>query len=253
MQIPLSSADCSASVKTLAKSDFRTLGLATLGGALEFYDFIIFVFFANQIGQLFFPAEIPDWLRQAQTFGLFAVGYFVRPLSGTIMGHFGDLIGRKRIFTFSIILMAAPTLAIGLLPSYSAIGVIAPIALLILRVLQGAAIGGEIPGAWVFVSEHLPSNRVSLACGTLTAGLTVGILLGSVVNIGITRMLPPAEITRIGWRIAFMFGGVFGICAALLWTLEKGLGDQFTPSVKEAWATVYGLLAGTMKGAMATA
>jgi len=216
MQTPLSTADFSASVKTLTKSDFRTLGLATLGGALEFYDFIIFVFFANQIGQLFFPAEIPDWLRQSQTFGLFAVGYFVRPLSGTIMGHFGDLIGRKRIFTFSIILMAAPTLAIGLLPSYSAIGVIAPIALLILRVLQGAAIGGEIPGAWVFVSEHLPSNRVSLACGTLTAGLTVGILLGSVVNIGITRMLPPAEITRIGWRIAFLLGGVFGICAALL-------------------------------------
>jgi MFS family permease len=183
---------------------------------LEFYDFIIFVFFANQIGRLFFPAEIPDWLRLFQTFGLFAVAYLVRPLSGTIMGHFGDLIGRKRIFTFSILLMAVPTLAIGLLPSYSAIGIFAPIALLILRVLQGAAIGGEIPGAWVFVSEHVPSNRVSLACGTLTAGLTAGILLGSVVNIGITRMLPPAEVTRIGWRIAFLLGGVFGICAALL-------------------------------------
>src|SRR5258708_392424 len=69
MQTPLSTADFSASVKTLTKSDFRTLGLATLGGALEFYDFIIFVFFANPIGQLFFPAEIPDWLRQFQTFG----------------------------------------------------------------------------------------------------------------------------------------------------------------------------------------
>ena len=230
MKTPLSTTDFSAgrSLKTLTKSDFRTLGLATLGGALEFYDFIIFVFFANQIGQLFFPAEIPDWLRQFQTFGLFAVAYFVRPLSGTIMGHFGDLIGRKRIFTFSIILMAAPTLAIGLLPSYSAIGVIAPIALLILRVLQGAAIGGEIPGAWVFVSEHVPSNRVCLACGTLTGGLAVGILLGSIVNIGITRMLPPAEITRIGWRIAFLLGGVFGICAALLrqWLQE-------TPIFKE--------------------
>src|ERR1700704_4804645 len=131
----------SSTSNILKKSDFRTLGLATLGGALEFYDFIIFVFFANQIGQLFFPAEIPDWLRQFQTFGLFAVGYFVRPLSGIIMGHFGDLIGRKRIFTLSIFLMAVPTLAIGLLPSYSAIGIFAPIALLILRVSQGAAIG----------------------------------------------------------------------------------------------------------------
>src|SRR5260370_25157549 len=104
MQTPLSTADFSASVKTLTKSDFRTLGLATLGGALEFYDFIIFVFFANQIGQLFFPAEIADWLRQFQTFGLFAVVYLVLPLSGIILGHFGDLRDRKRIFTFRLIL-----------------------------------------------------------------------------------------------------------------------------------------------------
>jgi MFS family permease len=239
MKTPLSTTGFSAgqSLKTLTKSDFRTLGLATLGGALEFYDFIIFVFFANQIGQLFFPAEIPDWLRQFQTFGLFAVGYFVRPLSGIIMGHFGDLIGRKRIFTFSIILMAVPTLAIGLLPSYSAIGIFAPIALLILRVLQGAAIGGEIPGAWVFVSEHVPANRVSLACGTLTAGLTAGILLGSVVNIGITRMIPPAEVARIGWRIAFLLGGVFGICAALLrqWLQETPVFKEM--SARKALAT----------------
>src|SRR5258707_9527310 len=172
MQTPLSTADFSASVKTLTKSDFRTLGLATLGGALEFYDFIIFVFSANQIGQLFFPAEIPEWLRQFQTFGLFAVGYFVRPLSGVIMGHFGDLIGRKRIFTFSIILMAVPTRAIGLLPSYRALGIFPPIALLFLRGLQSAAIGGENPRPSVFVSEHVPANRMSLPPGTLTAGLT---------------------------------------------------------------------------------
>src|SRR5258707_10352401 len=117
MQTPLSTADFSASVKTLTKSDFRTLGLATLGGALEFYDFIIFVFFANQIGQLFFPAEIPDWLRQFQTFGLFAVGYFVRPLPPIIMGPFGDFIPRKRIFTSTIILMALPTPALAPTPS----------------------------------------------------------------------------------------------------------------------------------------
>ena len=212
----------------MTKSDYRTLGLATLGGALEFYDFIVFVFFANQIGRLFFPPEIPEWLREFQTFGLFAVAYFARPLGGIIMGHFGDLIGRKRVFTFSIVLMAVPTLAIGLLPSYNAIGIWAPIALLIFRVLQGAAIGGEVPGAWVFVSEHVPPNRVSLACGILTAGLTAGILLGSIINIGITGMLSPAEVTHIGWRIAFLLGGVFGICAALLrqWLKE-------TPVFKE--------------------
>jgi MFS family permease len=200
----------------LNRSTYQTLGLATLGGALEFYDFIIFVFFANQIGQLFFPAEIPDWLRQLQTFGLFAIAYFARPLGGIIMAHFGDIIGRKRVFTFSIFLMAVPTLAIGLLPSYKLIGIWAPIALLIFRVLQGAAVGGEVPGAWVFVSEHVPPNRIGFACGMLTAGLTAGILLGSIVNISITHLLSPADVNDFGWRIAFMAGGAFGLCAALL-------------------------------------
>jgi MFS family permease len=218
----------SSTSNILKKSDYQTLGLATLGGALEFYDFIIFVFFANQIGQLFFPREIPDWLRQLQTFGLFAIAYFARPLGGIVMAHFGDLVGRKKIFTLSIILMAVPTLAIGLLPPYSAIGIWAPIALLIFRVLQGVAVGGEVPGAWVFVSEHVPANRVGFACGTLTAGLTAGILLGSIVNIWITAVLTPADVTRFGWRIAFMVGGAFGLCAAFLrqWLQE-------TPVFKE--------------------
>ena len=217
-------------MNTLSRSDYKTLGLATLGGALEFYDFIIFVFFANQIGKLFFPPGIPDWLRQLQTYGLFAIAYFARPLGGIIMAHFGDLVGRKKIFTLSIILMAVPTLAMGVLPPYSAIGIWAPIGLLVFRVLQGAAIGGEVPGAWVFVSEHVPPSRIGIACGTLTAGLTAGILLGSIVNILITSSLTSADVLRFGWRIAFMIGGVFGLCSALLrqWLHETPVFKQMT-------------------------
>src|SRR5690606_14109508 len=147
----------------------------------EFYDFIIFVFFAAVIGQLFFPPDIPDWLRQMQTFGIFAAGYLARPLGGIIMAHFGDLFGRKRMFMISVLLMSIPTLIIGLLPTYAAIGIAAPVLLLLMRILQGAAVGGEVPGAWVFVAEHVPENRVGLACGVLTCGLTVGILLGSLM------------------------------------------------------------------------
>jgi MFS family permease len=113
--------------RTLTRHDYKTLSLAALGGALEFYDFIIFVFFAPVIGQLFFPPSIPDWLRQLQTFGIFAAGYFARPLGGVVMAHFGDLFGRKRVFTLSVMLMALPTLAIGVLPTYTSIGVVAPI------------------------------------------------------------------------------------------------------------------------------
>ncbi|GBU11418.1 major facilitator family transporter [Enterobacterales bacterium] len=205
-----------ANNRRLNRQDFKTLSLAALGGALEFYDFIIFVFFAAVIGDLFFPADMPDWLRQVQTFGIFAAGYLARPLGGIIMAHFGDLVGRKRMFSLSILLMALPTLAMGLLPTYASIGIAAPLLLLLMRVLQGAAIGGEVPGAWVFVAEHVPRNRIGFACGTLTAGLTAGILLGSLVATLLNSTLSPAIMRDYGWRIPFFLGGIFGLFAMYL-------------------------------------
>lgn len=202
--------------RPLNRQDYKTLTLAALGGALEFYDFIIFVFFATVVGALFFPADIPEWLRQLQTFGIFAAGYLARPLGGIIMAHFGDLVGRKKMFTLSILLMALPTLAIGLLPTYETLGIAAPILLLLMRVLQGAAIGGEVPGAWVFVAEHVPYKRIGIACGTLTAGLTVGILLGSVVATIINTSMTQQAIHDGGWRIPFFLGGIFGLVAMYL-------------------------------------
>lgn len=202
--------------RPLNRQDYKTLTLAALGGALEFYDFIIFVFFAAVLGELFFPADMPEWLRQVQTFGIFAAGYLARPLGGIVMAHFGDLVGRKKMFTLSILLMALPTLAIGLLPTYETLGIAAPLLLLLMRVLQGAAIGGEVPGAWVFVAEHVPYKRIGIACGTLTAGLTVGILLGSVVATLINTSLTRQAIYDGGWRIPFFLGGIFGLVAMYL-------------------------------------
>lgn len=218
-------------MQTLSRQDYKTLLLAALGGALEFYDFIIFVFFAVVIGQLFFPPDMPDWLRQVQTFGIFAAGYLARPLGGIVMAHFGDLFGRKRMFMLSIFLMSIPTLAIGLLPTYASIGIWAPLLLLALRVLQGAAIGGEVPGAWVFVSEHVPPRHVGFACGTLTAGLTGGILLGSLVAMSINKIYSPAEVLAEGWRWPFIIGGVFGLVS--VW-LRQWLHE--TPVFKEMQA-----------------
>ena len=197
--------------RPLNRQDYKTLTLAALGGALEFYDFIIFVFFAAVVGELFFPADIPEWLRQVQTFGIFAAGYLARPLGGIIMAHFGDLVGRKKMFTLSILLMAIPTLAIGLLPTYASMGILAPLLLLLMRILQGAAIGGEVPGAWVFVAEHVPERRIGIACGTLTAGLTVGILLGSVVATLVNTSLTQQAVHDYGWRIPFLCSAVLVI------------------------------------------
>ena len=211
--------------RPLSAADVRTLLLATLGGALEFYDFVIFVYFTSTIAALFFPASTPEWLRQVQTYGIFAAGYLARPLGGLLMAHFGDREGRKRMFTLSVFLMALPTLAIGLLPVYAQAGAFAPLLLLLMRVLQGAAIGGEVPGAWVFVAEHLPPRRVGLACGTLTGGLTLGILLGSLMAGALNRNLSPAELLAWGWRVPFLAGGVFGLVAVRLraWLEETPL------------------------------
>ncbi|CAM3844045.1 MFS transporter [Xenorhabdus thuongxuanensis] len=202
--------------RPLNKQDYKTLSLAALGGALEFYDFIIFVFFAVALGELFFPADIPEWLRQLQTFGIFAAGYLVRPLGGIVMAHFGDLIGRKKMFSLSILMMAIPTLAIGMLPTYDTIGITAPILLLLMRIMQGAAIGGEVPGAWVFVAEHVPHKRVGFACGVLTAGLSLGILFGSLVATIITTIYSRQEVLDWAWRLPFFLGGIFGLCAMYL-------------------------------------
>ena len=197
----------------LTARDYKTLCLATLGGLLEFYDFIVFVFFANTIGEIFFPPEIPDWLRQFQTFGIFAAGYLARPLGGVAMAHAGDLSGRKQMFTLSIFLMALPTLGIGLLPTYGQVGIWAPVLLLLFRILQGVAVGGEVPGAWVFVSEHVNPSRVGLACGILTGGLTGGILLGSLVATGLSMVMTHDQLAAYGWRIPFVLGGAFGLLA----------------------------------------
>jgi MFS family permease len=218
-------------MSALSRNDYRTLVLSALGGALEFYDFVIFVFFAVVIGKLFFPPDMPDWLRQLQTFGIFAAGYLARPLGGIVMAHFGDMLGRKRMFMLSILLMSLPTLAIGLLPTYAVIGVGAPLLLLALRIMQGAAIGGEVPGAWVFVSEHVHARHTGLACGILTAGLTGGILLGTLVATAIHQVYTPEELLSRGWRAPFILGGIFGLLS--VW-LRQWLNE--TPVFKEMQA-----------------
>ncbi|MEN9658635.1 MAG: hypothetical protein RL571_2100 [Pseudomonadota bacterium] len=202
--------------RPLNRQDCKTLGLASLGGALEFYDFIIFVFFTVVLSKLFFPPDMPDALRQIQTFSIFAAGYLARPLGGIAMAHFGDLLGRKKMFTLSILMMALPTLMIGLLPTYQQIGIWAPLCLLALRILQGAAIGGEVPGAWVFVAEHAPERHTGLACSLITSGLTLGILLGALIAMAMNNLFSPAELEAWAWRVPFLIGGVFGLVAMYL-------------------------------------
>ncbi|WP_347902024.1 MFS transporter [Pseudomonas purpurea] len=199
-----------------SRSDYKTLGLAALGGALEIYDFIIFVFFALTLSQLFFPPEMPEWLRLLQSFGIFVTGYLARPLGGILMAHFADRMGRKKVFSLSILMMALPCLLIGIMPTYAQIGYFAPLLLLALRVLQGAAVGGEVPSAWVFVAEHAPTGHRGYALGFLQAGLTFGYLIGALTASLLAQLYSPAEILDYAWRYPFLLGGVFGVIGVWL-------------------------------------
>lgn len=104
--------------RPLNQNDFKVLALSCLGGALEFYDFIIFIFFASTFSSHFFPSELSPFWKTLNVYGAFAIAYFMRPVGGVIMAHFGDVLGRKRMFSLSIALMALPTLGIGLLPTF---------------------------------------------------------------------------------------------------------------------------------------
>ena len=202
--------------KLLTREDTRTLVLSSFGGALEFYDFVIYVFYAKVLSNLFFPEGLSEFWAMLNTYGIFAAGYLFRPLGGIVMAHFGDLFGRKRLFALSILMMALPTLFLGLMPTFATIGYAAPVLLLILRIVQGVAIGGEIPAAWTFVSEHVPEKRIGMANGFLTSGLSLGILLGSLIALLMTKYFSNEAIQHGAWRIPFILGGVFGLLTLYL-------------------------------------
>ncbi|MGL4667120.1 MAG: MFS transporter [Saezia sp.] len=206
----------SSAQKSLNRQDYKTLSLSALGATLELYDFVIFIFLLSELSSLFFPPDMPLWLKQIQGMGIFAAGFLIRPISGVIIAHFGDKLGRKRMFTLSIFLMAIPTLCIGLLPTYASIGIAAPILLLLMRMMQGAAIGGEVPGAWVFVAEHISKRHMGLGLGIVTCGISAGSLLGVLIVLGINKNFTAEQVHDFAWRIPFIMGGIFGLVAVYL-------------------------------------
>lgn len=203
--------------RPLNSKDLKTLVLSSLGGTLEFYDFVIYALYIDTIVKpLFLPHTLSPLTLNLFAWGIFAVGYLVRPVGGIIMAHFGDKVGRKKMFTLSVAMMALPTFIIGVLPTYEMIGIFAPLLLLVMRMLQGAAIGGEMPGAWVFIAEHVPKQRYGLGVGTLTSGITGGIMLGFIVTIIIDLYFTKENILDYAWRIPFIIGGIFGVISVYL-------------------------------------
>jgi MFS family permease len=201
---------------SLSLKDYKVIGLSILGGALEVYDFIIFVFLSVTIADVFFPASMPEWIRLLQSMVIFSVGYIARPIGGLIIANYSDRHGRKRMFNFTVLFIAMPCLFIGVLPGYAQIGYWAPILLLLARVIQGAALGGEVPNAWVFVAEHAPVRHRGYALGLLQAGLTFGYMLAALTTTLITSVFTSQEIHAWAWRLPFIIGGLFGFISVWL-------------------------------------
>ena len=184
----------------------KTILAAMIGNSLEYYDWTLFVFLAPVISPLFFPSE-DKIVSIIVGLGTFAVGFIMRPFGAIIFGYIGDIYGRKRALTLSIILMAIPTFCIGLLPTYETIGAFAPAALILLRLLQGLCTGGEYNGAGIFVVENVESNKAGFAGGMITASSAIGSLMGTTAaSLCILEMMP-----FWAWRVAFFFGIVVGL------------------------------------------
>jgi MHS family proline/betaine transporter-like MFS transporter len=186
-----------------------------IGNALEWYDFALYGYFAVAIGRHFFPHE--DAVAQLlSAFGVFALGYLMRPLGGVLVGHIGDRLSRRAALTFSIAAMTIPTFLIGILPGYATLGVLAPILLTLLRIVQGLAVGGEYPCAMVFMVEHGGAGRRGIMGALAAIGAVVGILCGSGIGAIFGSMMTPETLNDWGWRIPFLLGLAGGLVGYLL-------------------------------------
>lgn len=184
----------------------KIVGSATIGNVLEYYDFLLFIYLAPHISPLFFPAEDKITAIIAGL-GVYALGYFMRPLGAIAFGYMGDVYGRKQALTVSIIMMAIPTFLMGCLPTYQSIGIMAPLMLILCRLIQGLSVGGEYIGAGIFSVENVVANRRSLAGSLITSASGLGGLLGSMVATFVfLPFMPPWA-----WRGAFMLGAFIGL------------------------------------------
>lgn len=187
----------------------RLVALASLGGALEGYDFLLYGLFAGSIASAFFSARDPS-VSLSNAFLGFAAGNLARPIGGMILGHFGDRFGRRVVFLWSMLLMSLTTIAMGLVPDYATAGIGATIAFVILRIVQGLCHGGDTAGAITYTVEAAPDRRGFATALSFGIGL-LGLVAATAVNALLHAILSPEFAATYAWRIAFVSGGVVGI------------------------------------------
>jgi len=198
----------------ITAAGWRIVLLASLGGTLEFYDFVIFGIFAKDIADAIFPNPTP-LVSLTMSFGAFAVGYFARPIGGLVLSRFGDRYGRRRVFLVSLFTMSGATLGMGLVPAFATWGAAASVLMVTLRLVQGFCLGGELPGALTYVVETAP-EIAPYVCGVVFACVTLGVAAATGVSLAVRTWLPAEVVSSLGWRIAFVLGGLGGFISFVL-------------------------------------
>jgi MHS family proline/betaine transporter-like MFS transporter len=188
----------------------RVIAAGAVGNLLEWYDFALYGYFAAIIGRTFFPNQDP-LAQLLSAYGIFAIGFVVRPLGGIVIGHIGDRFGRGTALTASVAAMAVPTFLIGLLPGYHTLGLWAPVLLTALRMVQGLSVGGESSTSIIFMVERAPEGRRGAMGAVACAGATAGMMLGSATGALLAGLLPAAALESWGWRIPFLLGLLVGV------------------------------------------
>jgi MFS family permease len=206
--------DSARAADRIDRAGWRIVLLASLGGTLEFYDFVIFGVFARDIAQAVFPSTDPIVALMA-SFAAFAAGYLARPIGGIVLSHYGDRHGRRAVFLWSVFIMSGATLGMGLVPSYAQWGVAASALMVTLRLIQGFCLGGELPGALTYVVETAP-RIAPFVCGVVFACVTMGVAVATGVSVSVRTFLDPELVPVYGWRIAFVLGGLGGVLSFVL-------------------------------------
>jgi MFS family permease len=187
-------------------ANMRKVALTSLAGtSIEWYDFFIYGTAAAIVfPKAFFPQDLPPMVLLIISFSTFAVGFVARPVGGIIFGHFGDRVGRKRTLVVALMMMGAATTLIGLLPTYQTIGIAAPLALVLLRFIQGLAIGGQWGGAMLLVTESAHANKRGWYGAYAQAGAPVGVILANLAFIGVSMSMSDEAFMSWGWRLPFL-------------------------------------------------
>ncbi|MCP2233399.1 MULTISPECIES: MFS transporter [Erwinia] len=187
---------------------YKTLFATCVGNALEWFDIAVYGFFASYIAHAFFPTEDPS-VSMLLTFGSFGVSFLIRPLGAIVLGAYADRVGRKKALLMSIMLMMVGGLIITVMPSYQSIGLLAPLMILLARLIQGFSAGGEFGSSTAFLVEHFPKRRAFIASWQFaTQGAST--LMASAFGLGLTSWLTETQIQDWGWRIPFAFGLIIG-------------------------------------------